>query len=221
MIGAARALSRRRMSCDLEAVATAGPVFRLARAPDPWAWPGWSQASLDGTFGNGWGDDPEGAYRVLYASSTRFGALLETLARFRPDLAVIAGLSEIEGRGNPISAGTVPREWFDNRLMGVAELIGTYAEPESTTGSTSPLPPPGVCPRRLPPQRREQPHRVGDDLFAGRSPARILEVAARQNADQPPLAVHDVGVGRIRHAQGLKRRVPWDVFPDHGPGRPP
>ena len=73
-------------------------------APDPWAWPGWSQASLDGTFGNRW-DDPEGAYRVLYASSTRFGALLDTLARFRPDLAVIAGLSEIEGRDNPISSG--------------------------------------------------------------------------------------------------------------------
>ena len=119
--------SRQRMSCDLETVAPAGPVFRLGRAPDPWAWPDWSQASRDGTFGNRW-DDPEGAYRVLYASSTRFGALLETLARFRPDLAVIAGLSEIEGRDEPIAAGTVPREWFDNRLMGVAELTGTYAD---------------------------------------------------------------------------------------------
>ena len=115
------------MSCDLETVAPAGPVFRLARAPDPWAWPDWSQASLDGTFGNRW-DDPDGAYRVLYASSTRFGALLETLARFRPDLAVIVGLSEIEGRDDPIAAGTVSPEWFDNRLMGVAELTGTYAD---------------------------------------------------------------------------------------------
>ena len=95
------------MSCDLETVAPAGPVFRLARAPDPWAWPDWSQASFDGTFGNRW-DDPEGAYRVLYASSTRFGALLETLARFRPDLAVIAGLSEIEGRDDPIDAPFLP-----------------------------------------------------------------------------------------------------------------
>ena len=48
------------MSCDLETVTPAGPVFRLARAPDPWAWPDWSQASRDGTFGNR-RDDPEGA----------------------------------------------------------------------------------------------------------------------------------------------------------------
>ena len=61
------------MSRDLETVVPAAPVFRLARAPDPWTWPDWSQASLGGTFGNRW-DDPEGAYRVLYASSTRFGA---------------------------------------------------------------------------------------------------------------------------------------------------
>ncbi len=61
------------MSRDLETVVPAAPVFRLARAPDPWTWPDWSQASLGGTFGNRW-DDPEGAYRVLYVSSTRFGA---------------------------------------------------------------------------------------------------------------------------------------------------
>ncbi|MQA00994.1 MAG: RES domain-containing protein [Dehalococcoidia bacterium] len=55
----------------------------MAPAPDPWTWPDWSQAIRDGTFGNRW-DDPDGAYRVLYASSSRFGALLETLARFPP-----------------------------------------------------------------------------------------------------------------------------------------
>lgn len=115
------------MSCDLETVTTAGPVFRLARAPDPWAWPDWSQAGLDGTFGNRW-DDPLGSYRVLYASATRFGALLETLAPFRPDLEVVAGLREIEGDDEPVAAGTVPREWFENRVMGVAELVGAYAD---------------------------------------------------------------------------------------------
>lgn len=115
------------MSCDLETVTPAGPVFRLARAPDPWAWPDWSQAGLDGTFGNRW-DDPVGSYRVLYASATRFGALLETLSRFRPDLEVVAGLREIQGGDEPVAAGTVPREWFEHRLMGVAELGGTYAD---------------------------------------------------------------------------------------------
>ena len=109
------------MSGALETVTADGPAFRLARAPDPWAWPDWSQAGLDGTFGTRW-DDSEGEYRVLYARSTRFGALLETLARFRPDLAVVAGLREIEGDDDTLSAGIVPREWFERRLMGVAEL---------------------------------------------------------------------------------------------------
>ena len=115
------------MSSVLEAVTAAGPVYRLARAPDPWAWPDWSHAGLDGTFGNRW-DDSEGEYRVLYASSSRFGALLETLARFRPDLAAVAGLREIEGDRDALSAGTVPREWFGRRVMGVAELAGSYAD---------------------------------------------------------------------------------------------
>ncbi|HEV3321974.1 MAG TPA: RES domain-containing protein [Solirubrobacteraceae bacterium] len=72
-----------------------GPLYRLARAPDPWAWPDWAYAGLDGTFGNRW-DDPLGSYRVLYASTRRVGTFIETLARFRPDLAVVAGLEEIE-----------------------------------------------------------------------------------------------------------------------------
>ncbi|MCY3568575.1 MAG: RES family NAD+ phosphorylase [Chloroflexi bacterium] len=115
------------MSGVLEAVTASGPVFRLARAPDPWAWPDWSHAGLDGTFGNRW-DDSEGEYRVLYASSTRFGALLETLARFRPDLAAVAAVREIGGDGDALAAGTVPSEWFGRRVMGVAELAGSYAD---------------------------------------------------------------------------------------------
>ena len=115
------------MSCGLETVTPAGPVFRLARAPEPWAWPDWSQAGQDGTFGNRW-DDPLGSYRVLYPSTTRFGTLIETLAPFRPDLEVVAGLHEVEGGEEAVAAGTVPREWFAHRLMGVAELVGTYAD---------------------------------------------------------------------------------------------
>ena len=115
------------MTCDLETVTPAGLVFRLARAPNPWAWPDWSHAGPDGTFGNRW-DDPLGSYRVLYASATRLGALIETLSRFRPDLDVVAGLREIEGDDEPVAAGTVPREWFEGRLIGVAEIVGTYAD---------------------------------------------------------------------------------------------
>ena len=115
------------MICGLETAAPGGPVFRLARAPDPWSWPDWSQANVDGTFANRW-DDPESTYRVLYASSTRFGGFLETLSRFRPDLTVIAELQAIEGDGDPVAAGTVPREWFEQRLIGIAELDGYHAD---------------------------------------------------------------------------------------------
>ena len=43
---------------------------------------GLSLAGPDGTFGNRF-DDPEGIYRVLYASSQRLGCYLEALAQFR------------------------------------------------------------------------------------------------------------------------------------------
>ena len=77
------------MSCDVNPVYPAEAVYRVGRQPDPWAWPDWSQASPDGTFGNRW-DDPLAIYRVLYASSQALGALVETLSRFRPDLGRIS-----------------------------------------------------------------------------------------------------------------------------------
>ena len=113
------------MTCDFSVVAPESPTYRVARLPDPWAWPDWNRAGPDGAFGNRW-DDPQGTYRVLYASSTRFGAFVETLARFRPDLAIVAALSEIDGTGDPIPAGTVPRGWFVHRLIGGADLLGAY-----------------------------------------------------------------------------------------------
>jgi hypothetical protein len=115
------------MTCDLDGCAGEGPVYRLSRGPDPWAWPDWSRAHLDGTFRNRW-DDPRGEYRVLYASSQRLGAFVETLARFRPDLEVVAAVAAIDGDdGAPLAAGTVPREWVEGRRLGVASVAGRYA----------------------------------------------------------------------------------------------
>ena len=116
------------MSCDIDVGRCDGPVFRLGRGPNPWAWPDWSRAQLDGTFRNRW-DDPAGEYRVLYASTQRRGAFVETLARFRPDLEVVATLAAIAGADSeaPLAAGTVPREWIQRRRLGVAALGGRYA----------------------------------------------------------------------------------------------
>lgn len=115
------------MTCDLEP-ATPGVVYRLGRRPDPWAYPDWSHAGEDSTFGNRW-DDPEGSYRVVYSSSQRMGAFLETLARFRPDPHVSAGLAEIEGdEDDSVPPGTVPGSWLNGRLIGTAVLTGSFAD---------------------------------------------------------------------------------------------
>jgi len=115
----------------LEVKIAGDPVYRIARAPDPWTWPEWAYAnSTDGTFDNRW-DDPEGNYRVLYASSQRAGAFVETLARYRIDLQLLAELDQIaedDPADAPIRAGTVPRDWAKNRLIGKAVLKGDFSD---------------------------------------------------------------------------------------------
>ena len=118
------------MSYGLASVEPDGSLYRLGREPDPWAWPDWSYAAPDGTFGNRY-DDPAGSYRVLYASSQRVGAFLETLARFRPDLEVLAELDRIEGEDEPRPA--VPRSWLDNRRLGEATVAGRFVDVGDTT----------------------------------------------------------------------------------------
>lgn len=113
------------MSNEPVSVQPDGLLYRLGRQPDPWAWPDWAYAGPDGTFGNRY-DDPEASYRVLYASSQRMGAFLETLARFRPDLAVLAELEQIDGDDEP-PAG-VPRTWLDGRRIGEAALQGRFVD---------------------------------------------------------------------------------------------
>ncbi len=116
------------MSCDIDAVRAPGPVHRLARRPDVWAWPDWAYAGNDGTFGNRY-DDPRGEYRVLYASTERVGAFVETLARFRPDPALVGALAEIEDAGDDmLPPGTVPAEWLQDRAVGEATPAGDFAD---------------------------------------------------------------------------------------------
>jgi RES domain len=118
------------MSPDIEAVSPAGPVHRLARRPDAWAWPDWAYAGNDGTFGNRY-DDPRGEYRVLYASTERMGAFVETLARFRPDPALVAALDAIDD-DEPVTSGVVPAEWLNDRAIGEATLPGEFARVGAT-----------------------------------------------------------------------------------------
>jgi hypothetical protein len=102
-------------------------IFRIGRRPDPWQPPDWSRATSDGTFGNRF-DDPKGDYRVLYAASQRISCFVETLARFRPDLTLLAELKEIDGEDDFFPLGEVPHEWCDQRLLGTAYAKGDYAD---------------------------------------------------------------------------------------------
>jgi hypothetical protein len=104
-----------------------GLIYRLGRKPDPWSVPDWASAGPDGTFGNRY-DDPDGMYRVLYASSQRLGCFVETLARFRVDVQLLAELAEIEGEDDYCPVGEVPLEWTEKRMMGVATAGGEYAD---------------------------------------------------------------------------------------------
>ena len=103
------------------------PIYRVGRQPDAWRPPDWSRASADGTFGNRF-DDPESYYRVLYASSQEVSCFIETLARYRPDLTLLAELEAIEGDNDFFPLGTVPAEWCANRALGRASAEGQYAD---------------------------------------------------------------------------------------------
>ncbi len=105
-------------------------VHRLGRLPDPWAWPDWAYADPDGTFGNRY-DDPQGIYRVLYASAQRVATFVECLAYYRAAIELVAELQAIvgdEGDEEPPAPGTVPADWVEQRCVGRATLVGDYAD---------------------------------------------------------------------------------------------
>lgn len=107
-----------------------GPVHRLGRAGSVWAWRDWAYAGEDGTFGNRF-DDAAGTFRVHYASSQRLGALLETLARFRPDPHVIAATiteSEQDAGYQSTAAGLVSARWLADSAVSEATLDGVFVD---------------------------------------------------------------------------------------------
>jgi hypothetical protein len=115
------------MTPSLALTAADKPLFRIGRRSDAWAWPPWSYASPDGTFGNRF-DNPQGEYRVLYASSQRLGPFLETLARFRRDIAIDAeyALIEPDERDDAfptIEPGLIPADWRARRFDAAAAQL--------------------------------------------------------------------------------------------------
>jgi hypothetical protein len=92
-------------------------LYRIGRAPDPFAPPPFD----DGKNSGNRFDDPAGEFWVMYAAEQRRGCFAETLARFHPDLQLIAALKRLPdgdaGDDTP-PAGVVPDDWHLKRLVG-------------------------------------------------------------------------------------------------------
>jgi hypothetical protein len=98
------------------AAAPRGPLHRIGRLPDPLAWPPWE------AVGGGRFDDPARRVRVLYAASRRRGAFVESLAPFRPALALLARLRDVAGADEPVPEARVPADWYRRRAVGRLRL---------------------------------------------------------------------------------------------------
>ncbi len=107
------------------------PVYRVTRSRvQPWSWIDWKHVGPDGTFGGRW-DDPNGGFRVLYASTQRLTAFVEALAAFRPDPKVLREYESIpadpatERRATP---GTLPASWCQDRVVATGVVCNLEGE---------------------------------------------------------------------------------------------
>jgi hypothetical protein len=87
-------------------------LYRLARLPNPLAWPPWE------FVGSGRFDDRQRAFRTLYAADQRRTCFIEALARFRPAVSVLARLDAVTGSEEALPRAAVPAEWYRKRGIG-------------------------------------------------------------------------------------------------------
>ena len=78
---------------ELVSASPTGDVWRVGRKPAPWGWSDWKWAD-GGAFPGRW-DSPNRTYRTSYAGSSAYASLVEVLAHFRPDPAVVQGIADM------------------------------------------------------------------------------------------------------------------------------
>ena len=105
------------MTQALRAVLAPLVVHRLGRAPDPWAWPDWSYATDEGTFGNRYDDPLRGLSRPLRLDPAAW--LLPRDARALPARSCARRRAGRDRRG---SARRAPRD--RSRRLGAGERSG-------------------------------------------------------------------------------------------------
>lgn len=110
-------------------------VWRVGRAPDPWAW-------IDRDYaGSARWDDSFVSFRTTYASDSLFGCFVEVLAYYREDRkddgsALLSHIEEDpeDAAEFPVPpAGTVRRTWITGRMVGTARLSGRYVDVRHST----------------------------------------------------------------------------------------
>lgn len=105
-------------------------VWRVGRAPDPWAWVEPQYAGH-----NRW-DDAGGVFRTIYAADSLYACYVEVLAYARPDVkpddpGLLSGIDEDpeDADAFPVPAeGSIPRDWIGGRMAATARLDGPYAD---------------------------------------------------------------------------------------------
>jgi len=97
-------------------VAPPAQLFRLARPPDPVAWPPLASLELPDEYRSRF-DAPRRRVRVLYASESVFGCALEIIGRFRRAPGITDILS-LYGEGDLPASGMIPASEFRIRTLG-------------------------------------------------------------------------------------------------------
>lgn len=110
-------------------------VWRVGRAPDPWAWVDHQYAGH-----NRW-DDADGVFRTVYAGDSLYACYVEVLAYARPDtgpdgLDLLADVVEDpqDAADYPVpAAAQIPRSWIQGRMVATAQLDGRYVDVRAST----------------------------------------------------------------------------------------
>lgn len=104
-----------------------GIVWHIGRAPDPWDWIPQQYA------GNQRWDDALGAFRTVYAASSRYGCYVEVLAQYRKDPDMAAGMAAItvdpaDASYETYPAGEIGMDWVSTRVISSAWVSGWFCD---------------------------------------------------------------------------------------------
>jgi hypothetical protein len=105
-----------------ECRAPAGGLWRIGRGDNPLEVRLPDPQTLKSTSAGNRFDSPDGSFGVLYFATELSGCFAETLARFRPSLAVQAVVEEEWRRRGFMEVGGVPAEWRQRRTAVRVEI---------------------------------------------------------------------------------------------------